>query len=427
MFIQILKWFVRIVLIAVIATGMVACTQLGLNYASLEVDGKPLAWPALDQPNLAALGDNRETALRALEDHVFGPIPRGLSSRIVSHRVVDPVYADGAGTLEEFTIAFGDGVDERQFNLAVAFPNRVSTPGALIINQTFCPNRISFQTNALSPARGYVGMCGDDAEARGWRGYVVTRIFGRYIAAPPVQRILNRGYAIASIYGSDIVPDAAVPARISLARFPSGARGRPTGTIAAWAAGYAAALDVLERDARIDASRTAVMGHSRYAKAALVAGASEPRIEAVIAHQAGTGGSALSRNKPGESVAYITRTYPHWFAPAYADFDAGGANTTPTDMHMLIALNAPKKVLLGNGRRDVWSDPNGSYRAALAADAAWKARAKTGLDQSGMRDLNLSADLVFYMRTGGHAIIKRDWDTFLDFLDVAMPGGAKAA
>ena len=162
------------------------------------------------------------------------------------------------------------------------------------------------------------------------------------------------------------------------------------------------------------------MGHSRHAKSALVAGAYDPEIEVVIAHQAGTGGSALSRFKKGESVKSITKDYPHWFDPAYRRFDADGPFTTPVDMHVLIALNAPRHVLLGNGRRDVWSDPNGTWRAAIGADASFEAAGTQGLDQDGMRDRNLSASLSFYMRDGGHGIVQEDWDTFLTYMDNAF-------
>lgn len=418
---SILTWTIRIILGLVVLIGMAACTTLGLNYASLEIDNKPEAWPQLEGETLAAVSTDPEVGRELLERFVFGPVPMDLPSRVVERRVIDTAYANGAGTLEEITIAIGQYEQEQRFNLAVAFPNNATGPAPLIINQTFCPNRISFADNRLSAHLAPISICGDEADMGGLVGGAIETVFGRYIGTPPNERILRRGYAIASFFPSDLVADDAKIGRSDLASFPTGSRGQPTGAIAAWVAGYSAALDVLEADARIDPARTAVMGHSRHAKSALLAGAFEPRIEAVVAHQAGTGGSALSRSKPGETVRGITLEYPHWFAPEFAAFDADGIYTTPVDMHYLIALNAPKKVFLGNGRRDVWSDPNGSYRAALSADTAWKALGRTGLDQTGMRQANLGADLVFFMRDGGHGIIKEDWTAFLDFLDLAMP------
>lgn len=420
---SVVTWVIRSILGLAIIGGMVACTTLGLNYASLEVDNKPEAWPQLEGTALAAVTTDAEIGRDMVERYIFGPVPMNLPTRLVERRLVDPNYANGAGVLEEFVLAVGQFEEERRFSLAVAFPKDVTGPVPLIINQTFCPNRITFANNELSPALSPIKMCGDDAEIGGVAGTAITTVFGRHIGTPPNEHILRRGYAMASFYPSDLVADEAKIGRADLNTFPTGSRGKATGAIAAWVSGYSAALDVLEADDRIDPARTAVMGHSRHAKSALVAGAFEPRIEAVVAHQAGTGGTALSRYKMGETVDAITTSYPHWFAPEFAEFDSNGPYTTPVDLHYLIALNAPKKVFLGNGRRDVWSDPNGSYRAALAADAAWGALGKAGLDQNGMTDFNPSADLVFFMRDGGHGITKDDWTAFLDFLDKAMPPG----
>ena len=178
-------------------------------------------------------------------------------------------------------------------------------------------------------------------------------------------------------------------------------------------------MDVLDADPRIDPDRTALIGHSRHAKSALVAGGWDERAELVISHQSGTGGASLSRDKPGETVKQITKSYPHWFAPAYAAY-AGNEAALPVDQHMLVALIAPRRVLLGNGRRDVWSDPNGAYRAAEAASAAWRVFGQDGLAQDGLRDFNPAGDIAFLTRPGGHGIIGDDIEAFLAFLDASF-------
>jgi dienelactone hydrolase len=94
---------------------------------------------------------------------------------------------------------------------------------------------------------------------------------------------------------------------------PAAERG---GAVAAWAWGYSRVLEALEQEPGVDPARTAVWGHSRNGKAALLAAAFDPRIDLVIAHQSGRGGAALSRSARGESVAEITAAFPHWFARA---------------------------------------------------------------------------------------------------------------
>jgi hypothetical protein len=79
-------------------------------------------------------------------------------------------------------------------------------------------------------------------------------------------------------------------------------------------------------------------------------------------------------------------------------------------------------VLLGNGRRDVWSDPNSSYRAAEAASAAYEATGHAGLTASGMRDFDPAAGISWWLRSGGHSVVSEDIDAFTVFLHAHLVG-----
>jgi len=76
--------------------------------------------------------------------------------------------------------------------------------------------------------------------------------------------------------------------------------------------------------------------------------------------------------------------------------------------------------LLGNGRRDVWSDPNGAYRGAQGANPAWQAYGDVGLSQEGMQDFNPQAGISYHLRPGGHGITRSDVNAFLAFLDASF-------
>lgn len=427
-------------LLGIFAVTATMCTQLGLNYASLETDNKPAASPALEARSADDWQIREGPALRAaLETHVFGPVPVGIASRLVSRRIVDANYKGGRGVLEELLIELGTGDEAVRFHLGLATPKNPDRLAPLIIGQTFCDNMGVFEHAGISPpllGRG----CGLNDDPSG-AGKAFMYIFGSYIAKAPMEDYLERGYAFANFYAADIVPDTSIRGRAALERFPAGADGRrPTGAVAAWAAGYFAAIDLLDKDPRIDPARTAVFGHSRHGKSALVAGGWDPRIEAVISHQSGTGGASLSRDKPGETVTHILEGYrlfvvsradgyPHWFDPKFGEY-AGNEDALPVDQHALIALNAPRRVLLGNGRRDVWSDPNGAYRAAEGASAAWEVQGAVGLDQAGMQALNPGAGIAYHIRPGGHGIVRADIDAFLAFLEASFatgPAQARAA
>src|SRR5438874_11556157 len=111
------------------------------------------------------------------------------------------------------------------------------------------------------------------------------------------------------------------------------------------------------------------------------AGAHDPRFAMVIASCSGEGGAALSRRNYGETIAHLpapTR-YPYQFAANYAKW-AGRVNEFPVDAHMLVALIAPRPVLLQTGDKDGWSDPRGEFLAAVAAGPVFKLLGKQGLD-----------------------------------------------
>lgn len=421
-FLTSLGWAGRLAVMAILLVGMTNCTTLGLNYASLDVEGKPAAWPPIAEDPQVFL-NQREMWMERLETHVFGPLPQGVYGDLVRHQVVDAAYLGGRGQLEEYVIEMrGSGGKPRRFTLAIAWPEAAQDKAVpVIISQSFCGNQTAFSYPALSAPLGedVDDFCGGGEG--GMMAGAAKLIFGRYIMGPPMKQVLERGYAYASFYTSEVIPDSAKPAQALMADFPHGPRGTVSGAIAGWAAGFTTAIDILEADPRTDRQRTAIVGHSRSGKSALVAGTYDQRIDAIIAHQAGTGGAALSRDKVGESVQQITERYPHWFAPAYAAFDANGVNTTPVDMHVLIALNAPTPLLIGNGRRDVWSDPNGTWRATLEAAPIYEAAGTSGLQQEGMRTANLTADLVYWLRPGGHSITQQDWDAWLTWLDMVMP------
>jgi hypothetical protein len=398
---------------------LAACTPLGLDTASASLtsqkDASPNVLDAFERdPPVVTAQDwtaRRAPVLRkAFEDHVYGPVPVELKAVELDRRVVDENYA-GEGVLEEIDVRIGEGPEAPTFRIALALPKDASPghPAPLLVNENFCGNAGTMASTALSD-----GGCMND----GFEASLIRLIFGKYIIEGPNALILDRGYAYATLSARPFAADDAEVAATQLERLgrvlPGGRA--PEGVIAVWAAAYGWALDVLEKDPRIDARRTAVWGHSRQGKAALLAAAFDPRIEAALVIQAGKGGSTLTRSDAGETVKQITKSYPHWFAPAYAAYSDNEA-ASPIDQHQLIALVAPRPVLLGNGWKDVWSDPNGSFRAAQGAAPVYKLLGAKGLTQSGMRDKGAKGEIDFFIRPGGHGVRVTDWDYMLDWLD----------
>jgi hypothetical protein len=411
--------------------ALASCTQLTLAWTDLDPRDAPAVPPILgafgsDGPVEGAdQWPNRARALRrALEDSVYGRMPDAAETRVTERRVLNESAFNGKGVLEAWRIAptarFGDEAiaargrnGEEGFVMNVAAPKAAAGRVPVILMETFCP-RWSTLPDPSNPPPGRERGPGSG----GFLGGVETFVFGRYICTPPVETILSAGYAIATIYPGEFVPDRREEGLAALRRLSAGHADDETrwGAIAAWAFAYSRMVDALEADERFDRSAFISFGHSRYAKSALLAAAFDARIDGVIAHQSGTGGASLNRGKVGESVASITENYPHWFARAYARY-VGREDEMPIDQHALLALIAPRPVLLGNARRDVWSDPEGAFRAAMGADPAYELLGSQGLKQVRLVPFDPSADLSFWIRPGTHGIVKEDWPAFLDFLD----------
>lgn len=399
------KWLVRIAVIVVVLLVMSACTMLGLNYASLSVDNKPTPMPALALP----LDDDsiRET----FSAELYGVWPENLSVTAGPMRMLDADYLDGRGTLQEFDLTLGDGAGSRTFPVIVALPLAASSrPVPLIISQTFADNCSVFPDDAVST--GYGGTC-DGSGMTGMVGFIATNIFGTYIAYAPVERYLDAGFAYASFSGPTVIPDESGTApRVLSALNPDLS---DSGALIVWARAFSAVAEALSQDTRIQADAIAALGHSRYGKSALIAAAYSDKIAAAIAHQSGFAGGSSSRSQTGETLQRMASSYPHWLRADLAEALDQGFQLT-YDQHFLLALIAPKPIFLGNGRRDVWSDPNSSFRIAGAAASAYQALGSSGLDGADMRDFQPGSDIAFWLRAGGHSVVSEDIDAFIAFM-----------
>jgi hypothetical protein len=180
----------------------------------------------------------------------------------------------------------------------------------------------------------------------------------------------------------------------------------------------------------VDAKRIAVMGVSRLGKTVLWAGAHDTRIALVIASCSGEGGAALSRRHYGETIKHLVAPtrYPYQFCANYARW-ADKVNEFPVDAHMLIALIAPRPVLLQTGYTDKWSDPYGEFLAAVAAGPVYELLGQRGLDTDQMPAPGepILHTIGFYMHPGGHGPAPGDWPVFLKFMQMHLQPSAGTA
>jgi hypothetical protein len=209
--------------------------------------------------------------------------------------------------------------------------------------------------------------------------------------------IVERGYAIATIYYGDIEPDHVdgwkdgLRAAISAAGASTEWKPDDWGAIGAWAFGVSRALDALAQDKAIDATRAAVIGHSRLGKTSLWAGAQDERFSLVISNNSGEGGAALARRDFGETTKIITKAFPHWFCGRYSSYAEPNTAKLPFDAHMLIALAAPRGIHVASAVEDTWADPKGEFLSAREAGVVYELFGKKGVGVANHRKGGLKA------------------------------------
>ena len=81
----------------------------------------------------------------------------------------------------------------------------------------------------------------------------------------------------------------------------------------------------------------------------------------------------------GESVRQINNGNPHWFAAAFQEFNEQ-PERLPFDQNCLVALVAPRPVLLTNAVRDVGANPEGQFQVLRSADPVYRMLGAGGLD-----------------------------------------------
>ncbi|HEU4455563.1 MAG TPA: hypothetical protein VFR81_21040 [Longimicrobium sp.] len=317
--------------------------------------------------------------------------PEGLRFEVLQD---DSTALDGAATLRRVAIHSRQEGREHTFELILMLPNRPlgRSPVFLLLN-----NRPPSNTD---PTRG--------VKSGFW----------------PAEEVIARGFGIAAIQNNDLAPDDAERFREGVIRLFEGegsAERSPDAwaALAAWAWGASRAMDYLETDARVDAERVAVLGHSRGGKAALWAGAEDERFALVISNESGEGGAALSRRNYGETVARITSSFPHWFAPRFSEY-AGREAERPTDQHMLLALMAPRAVYVASADEDLWADPRGEFLSLVNASPVFALWGNAVVRPDQMPPLEQPAHfgrLGYHVRRGTHNLTTYDWMRFLDFAE----------
>ena len=181
----------------------------------------------------------------------------------------------------------------------------------------------------------------------------------------------DRGYAVAEFDFRDAALDDKVKAR-TVGVYQLFDDKIDCGALMAWAWGFHRVIDIIETMPAIDPKKVVVTGHSRYGKAALVAGAFDERVALTVPNHSGCAGTAPFRFIYGKSEQIQNIVgFTHWFGPNFNQF-VGKVDRLPIDQHLLKALVAPRALLDVEGTQDAWSNPEGAQLTHLAAERVYE-------------------------------------------------------
>ncbi len=380
-------------------------------------------------------GRRRNELKLLLQHYLYGYMPEAPEVEITTLRSDGEVFG-GIATYRELEIRFPELTDEAdteedgpRIMLAVFTPSRGTGPYPVFLTINRCGNHTvsKYQGITIFPTSLEGGHCRNDESGRGTHNDFWS-----------VELILRSGYAFATFHQNDIDADREdstdgiqqcyedffVEHGVS--------EGMAWGTIAAWSWGVSRAVDGLESLPDIDGSRITAVGHSRRGKAVLIAAAFDERIDLVIPHQAGTGAEALSRGMIQEPVFVMNQAFPHWFNDMYKSYSFK-VGKLPVDQHELLALVAPRGVLLTAARSYWWGGISSGLRSMEGADRVFKLLGARGIAGKGIiwegEDISTenATGLSQYRRREGHRLDPEYWMVFIDYASAYFEGTSLTA
>ncbi len=330
----------------------------------------------------------------------------------------DPNALNGKATRKQVLFTFTNGRKKIEAILLLYLPNKVNGKAPVFIGYNFLGNQ---STTTEKPIFASPSMhLSEDPSSEVWIRASQKRRW-------PFEMIIDRGYAVATMFYGDIYPDLYGLRDYSIISLFSDYDKRSKNhdewnAIGAWAWGSSRIADyIIDNESRIDGNRIALLGHSRQGKAALWAGAQDTRFKVVISNCSGCGGAALSKRVFGENVARITTTFPHWFCPAFNQY-AGNEASMPFDQHELLALIAPRHLYVASAEEDMWADQKGEYLGAYYTKDVYKLYGMHGLDSPIPPAIEqpIHNDVGYHIRRGIHDVTNFDWTQYLNYCDKYM-------
>ncbi len=361
----------------------------------------------------------RPEIIRLFEEYIYGRVPQACLEIKFETVKTDSNALCGKAIQKNVVACFIKEGDTIQMELLIFIPAGATKPVPLFLGMNFYGNQAIHHDPGIPVTKSYVH---NNPEYNIFNHTATCESRGTDSSSWPVERILERGYGLATFCYGDLDPDFDDGFKNgihSLLDYSEKNGSNELSSISAWAFGLTTAMDYFETDERINKSQVVVIGHSRLGKTALWAGAIDQRFAIVISNNSGCGGAALSRRKTGETVWDINTRFPHWFSRNFHDF-SDRENELPVDQHMLIGLMAPRPVYVASAEQDKWADPYGEFLSLYHAGQVYKLFGSDIIKKDTLPEINIpiwTGKMGYHIRAGDHGITRFDWEKYLDFAD----------
>ncbi len=244
----------------------------------------------------------------------------------------------------------------------------------------------------------------------------------------PLEEILDAGWAVVVVDYQDLCNDNRggdfTNGFGAFFKIPSERAGDEMGKVGLWAYGASRIMDYLiaEKSEQLDVEHVAVIGHSRLGKTALWCAAQDERFAAAVSNNSGYGGAASSKFGEGEKIkAFLRAGSWNFFCENFKKF-AEAEDDKPYDQSFLLALIAPRYLLVGSARLDIGADPKSEFLTTLHASKAWELYGKRGLvcpDRlPEVGDHFTDGCVSYHLRDDLHYLSREDWQKYIKFLDM---------
>ena len=406
----------RIAALVFLAVGAFAQQRADVLYDEAKVPSYTLPDVLGGSPSAKAWASRRQKILDLYRTEVFGRSPAKPAQLKFDVTSVDRGALGGRAVRKLVTISWPKGP---QIHMLLYLPaNRKAAP--VFLGLSFAGNHTIYNDPGVPLSEEWVR----DPATKEW----VKRLppessRGKAAEQWQLDRILQHGYGLATIYYDEIEPDfdGGMKYGIRPAFFkPAQTAAAPDewGAIGAWAWGLSRAMDYLETDRDVDAKHVAVFGHSRLGKTALWASAQDTRFAMAISNESGEGGAAISRRDYGERTEDLNAHFPHWFCANFREYNHH-EEKMPFDSHFLLALSAPRPLYVASALEDRWSDPRGEFLGAFHASRVYELLGKKGIGSDQMPELHhpVGETVRYHIRAGKHSVTDYDWEQYLKFAD----------